>query len=34
MVENLSSSIRDLLNNGKMNEVVKMMLSVSQTTIL
>jgi len=34
MVENLSSSIRDLLNNGKMKEVVKTMLTVSQTTIL
>jgi 20S proteasome alpha/beta subunit len=34
MVENLSSLIWDLLNNGKMTEVVKMMLTVSQTTIL
>ena len=34
MVENLSNSIRDLSNNGKMKEIVKMMLSVSQTTIL
>jgi hypothetical protein len=34
MIENLSSLIWDLLNNGKMKEVVKMMLTVSQTTIL
>jgi len=34
MVENLSSLIWDLLNNGKMKEVVKMMLTVTQTTIL
>jgi len=34
MVENLTSLIKDLSYNGKMKEMVKMMLSVSQTTIL
>jgi len=34
MVENLTNLIKDLSYNGKMKEMVKMMLSVSQTTIL